>query len=410
MEDKIFEVVLDKLAYGGEAMGRLPDGRAVFVPFALPGETVRTRLVEEKRGFARGENLEILTSSPERIEPRCSHFTVCGGCHYQHLPYESQLKAKEEILRDQLIRLGGLQDPPVQPIVASPEAWNYRNHVQFHQDEEGRLGYLGSQSHQIVPIQECHLPEPALNELWPRLQLEPLPELVRVSIRAGAEDDLLLVLESATDEAVEFEVDFPIAAVQLGPEAVHILSERQSLEMEILGKTFRVSADAFFQVNTPMAEKMVAYLLEALPLTPETVLLDVYCGVGLFSAFLAGKVGRLIGIESHEGAVQDFEVNLDEFNNVEIYQAQAEDVLPALDVQPEIIVVDPPRAGLAKEVLDAIIALGPETLAYVSCDPATLARDAKRLTAGGYALKQITPFDLFPQTYHIESISIWGKQ
>ncbi|MGD8456820.1 MAG: methyltransferase, partial [Anaerolineales bacterium] len=162
------------------------------------------------------------------------------------------------------------------------------------------------------------------------------------------------------------------------------------------------------QVNTPVAAKMVEHLLEQLPLTPSTTLLDVYCGVGLFSAFTAPRVGRLIGIESNPNAVDDFAVNLDAFDHVEIYQAPAEEVLPTLEVEADVILVDPPRAGLSREVLDAILKLHPAVLAYVSCDPATLARDAKRLTAGGYTLEHITPFDLFPQTYHIESVSFWG--
>ena len=156
-----------------------------------------------------------------------------------------------------------------------------------------------------------------------------------------------------------------------------------------------------------MAAKMVEHLLEHLTLTPTAVLLDIYCGVGLFSAFFAPQVGRLIGIETNPSAVEDFAVNLDAFDHVEIYQAPAEEVLPALEVEVDVALVDPPRAGLSREVLDAILTLHPATLAYVSCDPATLARDAKRLTAGGYTLKHLTPFDLFPHTYHIESISFW---
>jgi 23S rRNA (uracil1939-C5)-methyltransferase len=407
LEKKEFEVTLDKLAYGGEALGRLPDGRALFVPFALPGETVRISLVEEKRGFARGELLEVVTPSSERIEPRCQHFMTCGGCHYQQMPYEIQVKAKTEILKDQLARIGKLVEPLVQPAVPSPNPWNYRNHVQFHQNKEGRLGFQAARSHEVVPIQECHLPEAALNELWPQLDLDPLPELLRVGLRAGAGDELLLVLESDTDKAFDFGVDFPIAAVQIGLEKIHILSDRFYLEMEVLERTFRVSADSFFQVNTAMAEAMVEYLSEHLSLSTETTILDVYCGVGLFSAFLAPKVGQVIGIEADPSAVADFVVNLDEFDNIEVYEAPAEMVLPTLEVQADIVIVDPPRAGLEKEVLDAIIEMGSEVLVYISCDPATLARDAKRLTTGGYTLKQITPFDLFPQTYHIESVSIW---
>ncbi|MGD8457429.1 MAG: TRAM domain-containing protein, partial [Anaerolineales bacterium] len=289
-----YEIDLDKLVYGGEAMGRLPDGRAVFVPFALPEETIRTRLVEEKRGFARGELLKVLQPSPARIAPRCKHFKACGGCHYQHIPYEMQAAAKGEILRDQLTRIGKIDDPPVKTTVPSPTPWNYRNHIQFHLDSQGRLGFQASRSHEVVPIEECHLPEEVLNEVWPQLDIEPLSDLTRVGLRVGVEDEVMLVLESSTNEAFDFDVDIPMSAVQLGPEDTHILSDRFYMAMGVLGRSFRVSAASFFQVNTPVAAKMVEHLLEQLPLTPSTTLLDVYCGVGLFSAFTAPRVGRLI--------------------------------------------------------------------------------------------------------------------
>jgi len=181
------------------------------------------------------------------------------------------------------------------------------------------------------------------------------------------------------------------------------------LPMEVNGRVFRVSAPSFFQVNTAMAEKMVSYLLETLPLSSETTLLDVYCGVGLFSAFFAPRVGRLIGIESSAAACEDFAANLDEFDSVELYEAPAEIALPALEANPDVAVVDPPRAGLDRRALDALIRLAPSILAYVSCDPSTLARDAARLSKGGYRLESLAFFDLFPQTYHIETISIFRR-
>jgi 23S rRNA (uracil1939-C5)-methyltransferase len=181
------------------------------------------------------------------------------------------------------------------------------------------------------------------------------------------------------------------------------------LVMEVNGRAFRLSAGAFFQVNTAMAGRMVDHLLERLPVGAHTTLMDVYCGVGLFSAFFAGRVAHLVGIEVSPHACDDFGVNLDEFDNVELYQGAAEDILPHLAVKPGAVILDPPRAGLDKRLLDALLALAPEHIAYVSCDPATLARDAARLTTGGYRLVEVTPFDLFPQTYHIESISFFTR-
>jgi 23S rRNA (uracil1939-C5)-methyltransferase len=178
---------------------------------------------------------------------------------------------------------------------------------------------------------------------------------------------------------------------------------------EVLGRPFRVSAGSFFQVNTAMAAATVEHVLAHLPEGSGMTILDVYCGVGLFSAFLAPHSSRLIGIEASPSACDDFAVNLDEFDHVELYEAPAEQALTAIQGKPHFILVDPPRAGLERRVMEALLQSGAPRLGYVSCDPATLARDAKRFSQGGYRLEKITPFDLFPQTYHIESISFWKR-
>ncbi len=409
-----FDLRLEKPTYGGDAMGRLQDGRAIFVPFGLPGERVRIRLTEEKRGFARGELLEVLEPSPHRIVPRCVHFGTCGGCHYQNLPYEDQLQAKAEILRDQLTRIGRIENPPVQKMVASPSPWNYRNHVQFHLTEEGRLGYVRADSPAVFAITECHLPEGSINSLWPQLEFEPDTNIDRVSLRTGKDEDLMLVLESDSPESPELEIEAEISVTHVFEENAVVIAGNDHVMISVLGRDFRVSAASFFQVNTALAGKMVDHLLANLPTTnlPITTLLDVYCGVGLFSAFLAQKCERVIGIESSPSACEDFAFNLDEFDHVELYEGLAEEVLPSLVgriANPTYVIVDPPRAGLEKRVVDGILKLNPEVIAYVSCDPSTLARDARRLLDGGYHLREVTPFDLFPQTYHIESLSLFDQ-
>lgn len=410
-----FDLQLEKHTYGGDAMGRLPDGRPIFVPFGLAGERVRVRLTEGKKNFARGEILQILESSKDRIQPRCKHFGECGGCHYQHLPYEKQLEIKTEILIDQLKRIGKIENPPVQPMVACPTPWNYRNHIQFSLDESGKLGYvfpLPVGEGRVRAITECHLPEPVINDFWHQLEFEPETNIERVSLRAGKDDDLMLVLESNSAEPPELEIEAGISVAHVYEENAVVIAGNDHILIRVLDRDFKVSAASFFQVNTVMAAKMVEHLITQLPNTHSSVLLDLYCGVGLFSAFFAPKCGRVIGVESSASACEDFVVNLDEFDNVELYEGTAEEILPGLVGQIanlSCVIVDPPRAGIERHALDALVQLKPRKIAYVSCDPSTLARDAARLINGGYTLKDVTPFDLFSQTYHIESISLFER-
>jgi 23S rRNA (uracil1939-C5)-methyltransferase len=406
----LYEVEIQTLVYGGDGLGRLPDGRAVFVPFCLPGERVRVRVIEEKPRHARAELVEVLSPSPQRIQPRCLHFGICGGCQYQHLSYEDQVLVKTAIVREQLQRIGGIADPPVKPAIPSPAPYYYRNNMQLHLTFDGKLGYYEARVLRVFGISECHLPEPDLNEVWPHLEMENFPGLERIELRLNAAGDALLVLESSQPEELpEMDLDMPLSVVHLSPVGPIVMAGDDHIVMQVLGRPFYLSAGSFFQVNTSQAEAIVQYLLDHLPLTPDTVLMDVYCGVGLFSAFLAPHVGRLIGIESSPFASQDFAVNLDEFDHVELYEGAAEEVLPQLNVRPDIIIVDPPRAGLLPKALDALVNLQPALLAYVSCDPATLARDLKRLRRSGYELASVQPFDMFPQTAHVETVVLMSR-
>ena len=218
-----------------------------------------------------------------------------------------------------------------------------------------------------------------------------------------------MLLESESLEMPEMELETDLSVVHLAAGDAVVLAGDPALVMEIKGRKFRVSASSFFQVNTQMAAMMVDHLLAHLPVNPGTTLLDLYCGAGLFSAFFAGQVAQVIGIESSASACEDFVANLDEFENVDLYEAPAEEALPNLHISAGVCTRRSPRAGLDKKVLQALLAIGPRYLAYVSCDPSTLSRDARTLIDGGYRLTQITPFDLFPQTYHIESISLFEK-
>jgi 23S rRNA (uracil1939-C5)-methyltransferase len=403
----IVEVEFTNLVYGGDAMARLPDGRVLFAPFAIAGEKCRVRIVEERQSHARGELLSVMNPSPARVQPRCRHFGICGGCHYQHIAYDHQLEIKRGIVREQLQRLAGITDPQVEPTVPSPLVWNYRNSVQFHIDETGAPGYQRMASHDIVAISECHLPEDAINDIWPKLDMESIPEISRIELRQGSDEDILLVLEGRGQQTPDFSTELPLSCMFTSPSGRIVLAGNNHFFIQVSGRSFRVSAESFFQVNTAMATLMVDYLIKNLPLNKNSSVMDLYCGVGLFSAFLAPKVKKIIGIELSGEACEDFVANLDEFNNVELYQGAVSKILPLLNNHVHIIVVDPPRSGLEPEALASIIEMRPDVLAYVSCDPATLSRDAKKLVSVGYKLTKVTPFDLFPHTYHIETISLF---
>jgi 23S rRNA (uracil1939-C5)-methyltransferase len=392
------EARFSRLVYGGYALGRLNDGRAAFVPYVLPGERARIRLAESRPGYVRGELAELLEPSPQRITPRCRHFTSCGGCHYQHLEVNRQREAKEAVLREQLARLGGLADPPLGETVASPEAWNYRNHLQFHLTAEGRLGFKTFRSERVIAIEECHLPEPELNALWPALD----PSAFGPILGQEAGGARRVILRQGTS----------------GPPVVWARSARgrppsgQPLEFALPGGRFRVSPGSFFQVNTPLAGslagRVTAILRQALAARgPQATVLDLYCGVGLFSLYAAPFAGRVVGVELSPSACADYRCNLRKCPNAELVRGRVEEVLPSLNLRPEAVIADPPRAGLGRKVVQALAALRPPLLLYVSCDPATLARDARELIHSGYTLGSVTLLDLFPQTYHLESLSVW---
>jgi 23S rRNA (uracil1939-C5)-methyltransferase len=422
----MIELHITGLTHAGEGIGR-HEGLAVFVPHALTGETVRVDIVEHRKRFARARLVEVVVPAPDRRVPRCPHHfqlspppgfdsssltTACGGCQLQHLDYSAQLAFKQRMVHEQLTRIGGLADPPVRPTLASPQDYNYRNHAQFSLTPDGRLGFWSADSRRVVPLRECHQIEPPLAELFSRIAVEPeqAAGLERVSLRAGAEGETLVALEVKEDEAPEVELDLPVDAALLRPDGTSLaLAGRDFSIYEVRGRPFRVSAGSFFQVNTAMAEPLVDQVLAGSALRGGEAVLDLYCGVGLFSAFLAPTASRVVGVEAFAPAVGDSAVNLDEFDHIEIYEAAVEDALPALGGSFDTIVLDPPRAGCAPPVLEALLATRAARIVYVSCDPATLARDARRLAADGCRLEWAQPLDMFPQTFHVECVALFSR-
>jgi len=399
---------LDGLAYGGEAFGRDDSGRMVFVPLALPGERVSVEVVEAHARWCRAQLVEVIEPSPQRVAPRCRHFGTCGGCHYQHLEAGAQPEAKRAIVRAQLERLGGFRDPPVEKTIAGTSSWNTRNHIQFSLTPDGRLGFQAGGSNQVIAIQECHLPEQALNDLWPMLQLEPRSGIDRIALRSAG-DEALIVFHAQDEPDVEIELDVRASTVWLSPQGMHVLAGEPALVHSVRGRRFRVSPASFFQAHAELTPVLVDRVLSAAQPRPDQTAFDLYAGVGLFSAFLAERGLRLLAVEHSASACEDFALNLESFENVDLYQASVEQALGSLDVHADVVIVDPPRAGLGQEVVRALLMQAPPRLVYVSCDPSTLARDGKQLAASGYRLETVTPIDLFPQTFHIETVSVWTR-
>ncbi|MBM3122505.1 MAG: class I SAM-dependent RNA methyltransferase, partial [Chloroflexi bacterium] len=358
--------------------------------------------------WCRAHVIEVLEPSPQRVAPRCRHFGACGGCHYQHLEPGAQPAAKQDIVRAQLERLGGFRDPPVEETVAGTSSWNTRNHIQFSLTPDGRLGFQAGASNEVIAIQECHLPAPALNELWPALQLEAGAGIDRLALRCAG-DETLIVFHAADDPDVELELALRASAVWLSPQGMHVLAGEPALVHSVRGRLFRVSPASFFQAHAELTPALVDLVLRAAQPQPGQTAFDLYAGVGLFSTFLAELGLRLLAVEHSAAACQDFAFNLESFEHVDLYQASVEQALGSLDAHPDVVIVDPPRAGLGREVVEALLLHAPPRLVYVSCDPSTLARDGKLLSASGYRLETVTPIDLFPQTFHIETVSLWTR-
>jgi len=399
---------LEGMAYGGDAFGRDAAGRMVFVSFALPGERVAAEVIEAHAHWCRARLIEILEPSADRVTPRCRHYGACGGCHSQHVASPAQPAIKQAVLRAQLERLGGFTDPAVSPAVPSPSPWNYRNHVQFTQAPDGRLGFQASRSNQPLPIEECLLPELTIDALWPALRIDSIAGLERVALRCAG-DEAQIIFHAGDDPDVELEIDLRASAVWISPSGTHNLAGDSALVFNVRGRPFRVHAGSFFQVNSGLTPKLVDLVLDGLQLSPGQTVFDLYAGVGLFSAFVAQRGAQVLGVEQSSSACDDFAFNLDEFDAVSLYRADVGQVLPALPARPDAAIVDPPRAGLGREVVNALAAHSPPRLVYVSCDPSTLARDGRMLADAGYHLEQVTPIDLFPQTFHIESVSSWSR-
>ncbi|MSQ10184.1 MAG: class I SAM-dependent RNA methyltransferase [Dehalococcoidia bacterium] len=359
----------------------------VWVSFGIPGETVVAEVADRHAHHIEARTVEVLAAAPDRVTPPCPYYGACGGCQYQHIAYDRQLELKQQVVAGQLRRIGHFKDPPVRLPLPSPEQWGYRNHARFTVGRFGDTGFVQRGTHRLIPIDECRLMHPWINQTIAELRGQ-VAETRALNLRFGINTGDYLIQPKLKNEAVSIPTGQP------------------SYREKLLGRPFTVASPSFFQVNTHQAERMIELVRGYLRAAKTDLLIDAYAGVGTFSVLLAESVGRVIGLEESASSVRDARANGEGIANLEFREGKVEDVLPGLGLQPDVVLLDPPRAGCHPTVIQTLIDHPPRQLLYVSCDPATLARDLRLLVDGGFTLDLVQPVDLFPQTYHIECVSV----
>jgi 23S rRNA (uracil1939-C5)-methyltransferase len=437
-------LAIEKLIYGGDGLARAPgaDGRSmtVFVPFVLPGERVEVEIRREKPGFARGSVTQLIEASLDRVEARCPYFRQCGGCHYQHISYPRQLEFKAAILRETFQRIAKIELKSEIRIHASPP-WNYRNRtrLQVRTAPEFALGYFRFGSHEFLPVRECPISSPLINRVMARLLdlggLNCPAAVEEMELFADAEDEHLLAWAFCGRDQRDL-LRWAEALAREVPElcGVTFFSSRRRVQeraredempdLKVLAQSgataisyrtksreYRVSAGAFFQVNRYLVDELVSVVTGD---ARGEVALDLYAGVGLFSAVLAENFHHIFNVEASQTAHGDCVQNVPA--NVKAVAARTEEYLRSeylksrrVRTRPDLVVLDPPRSGAGKGVIRSLVELAVRRVRYVSCDPATLARDVAPLLAAGYRIEEAHLFDLFPETFHIETVMLLAR-
>ncbi|MDR5709432.1 MAG: 23S rRNA (uracil(1939)-C(5))-methyltransferase RlmD [Armatimonadota bacterium] len=432
---------IDRLSYGGRGVGRV-DGYVVFVPHTAPGDLVRARITRAKRTFAEAELVAVLEPGPDRTLPPCPYFGPCGGCSWQHLDYPAQLRIKEQIVLESLERLGGLRDLPLRPILPAPEPYHYRNKMEFAFHPEAILGlHPRGQFDRVLGIERCLLPSPVVSEILQAVRTfvrtHRIPcydnrtrtgRLRHLVVREGRRiGEILVGIVTTPGEFPEGKAlaealasRFPqirgVVWVQSSAlsdavrvDALEVLWGRDFIEEELSGFRFCIRLETFFQTNTEAAERLVRIALEVLDLRGDETVVDLYCGVGTFTLPLAVRARAIYGIEVVPEAVEAARENARRagISNAEFLVGDVRLALPELVRRigpPDVLVLDPPRAGAGGRVMRKIGRSGARRILYVSCNPTTLAPDLKELLPFGYAIRTVQPVDLFPQTYHVETV------
>lgn len=445
-KNDVLELPIHGLTADGRGVGRM-GGYAVFVQGALPGEVVRCHVIKANRGYGVAKLLQVLTSSPHRQEPACPAYARCGGCALQHMTYAAQLEAKRAQVQDALQRLGGFDGLAVEPVLGMETPWHYRNKGSFPAGtgpEGVAIGFFAPHSHRLVPLEDCRIQDPrvmgaalAIRD-WARQWDVPAYDeatgqgTLRHAMARASEAGVLAVVVTAgplphQDALVDLlrqRVPGLIGVVHnrndadsnviLGPAYVTLWGEAR-LPVSICGLDFSVSAASFLQVNPVQTQRLYETALSMLNLQGKETVLDVYCGIGTISLLLARHAKKVIGIESVQPAVEDAARNaeVNGIQNAQFLCGLAETLLPQLvqqGLRPDAMVIDPPRKGCDPAALQAILASGVPRLIYISCDPATLARDCKILAQGGLYPQQVQPVDMFPHTGHVETVVLLGRE
>ena len=376
------------------------------VPAGIPGEQVIVAVEEpslrphrrkkhRRRLPPRISIVQVLEASPWRVAAPCPVFGSCGGCQLQHVAYPQQLEIKRQMVADLLRSEGGFAEPPVLPTLGCEPPWHYRNHMRFSVNREGQVGLTARGTHRVLPLNDCPIAHAQINRALRILSASPQPR-PQALVRYGANTSQVMMQPAPASELRE----------QLAAAGLDVRDE--SMEEALAGQRFRIRPSSFFQTNTAQAEQMAALVMRGLALRPEMTVVDAFCGVGTFALLLAPHARRVIGIEESASAVRDALWNGREAANVQIIQGKTEDVLPGLAEHMDGLVLDPPRQGCQRPVLDALVERRVPRVVYVSCDPATLARDLKYLcqTQPAYELVEAQPLDMFPQTAHIECVAV----
>jgi 23S rRNA (uracil1939-C5)-methyltransferase len=417
---------IEKAIYCGSFLAR-SEGKATFVPLALPGETVSARINQEKRGYATAEIDEIVTSAPGRIAPACRHFGACGGCQYQHADYRTQLAMKQAILRETLER-GGVRAPESFTVRAGTEseAWGYRNRIRLAFDARGNPGYRGRRSNAVVAIADCPIAAPLLvrtaltfaeviRQAAPALRVEELSLfcnatetslLATLFVKHAPQNVLDRLAHEVSTRIPELKgIDLVTATTAHDDRQVQRTIARWGedyLAYTAAGFDYRVDHGAFFQVNRRLIDTFVERITAK---RTGELAWDLFAGVGLFARKLTAGFDRVIAVESAPAAIPGLEANLRGTSALAVQSSTLSFLhRTAKAEKPDLIIVDPPRAGLGPEITGALADVGASILTYVSCDPATLARDLRALLATGYSIESVTFADLFPQTYHLETV------